>query len=394
MQDIDEYYTALSKALQLKNLGAFTEQEFSLEKERLRRLFGGNGRKSDPSAHGNRAPTITTATITCPQGSESAPNEVQPEFGRKRKRVQDSEVLTNKSPTLELVDRNSGYGVDDSLDQLEGNDSVYYAMYIADDPTDNSESDYELSEEEELEDESDVEAEPGSLRLELEEQKQPDDVREGDANTDSELTIEQLQNILKESWQSGSRAKFTLDFKRACVRRVQGMRPDYRGRTGIRQLVRELIPPDNARRRESLRIQITKWRQEARVNPAAFAADIRRGRGRIISSDADEMERRLFEWILNLRQRRIRVTRTMVLKQALLENPQFYDGCTTPKALHQAQWWYYRFLRRQNLVRRRVTSTGQKLPPGWERLARSNLEKIHSTIRTNKVPVRSHLLDL
>ena len=77
-------------------------------------------------------------------------------------------------------------------------------------------------------------------------------------------------------------------------------------------------------------------------------------------------EDKIAQCIREKRGKKKRISRMMVIRAFLLVNPGMHGGKNHPTFMKNCVNMYYRFLRRHNLSTRRVTSVGQKLPPGWE----------------------------
>ena len=80
------------------------------------------------------------------------------------------------------------------------------------------------------------------------------------------------------------------------------------------------------------------------------------------------LEVRLAEWIKEMHVQRMAVTRVLVLHKALEFEPNFMGGLLDIGFINRAMQWYYRFISRcrYNLSIQKPTSTGQKLPDGWQ----------------------------
>lgn len=77
----------------------------------------------------------------------------------------------------------------------------------------------------------------------------------------------------------------------------------------------------------------------------------------------------------------------------LLEIDSQSLGADKENFMKKAMAWYYRFLKRKKLSIRRVTSSGQKLPAGWETKRDLYLERLRKKVRIGNVKVSVFVRD-
>ena len=99
--------------------------------------------------------------------------------------------------------------------------------------------------------------------------------------------------------------------------------------------------------------------------------DERRSRGKLtlhrgVRCKHENLEVKVAEWIVQKRSEGKRISRLVVLRSFLILDDSFLGGKNDPTFMTRACAFYYRFLKRRHLSIRKVTSVGQKLPPGWE----------------------------
>lgn len=76
--------------------------------------------------------------------------------------------------------------------------------------------------------------------------------------------------------------------------------------------------------------------------------------------NSDELENELLEWILETREKSLRVSRKMIKKKAI----ELFPGCTDSRNINfrASNGWLDKFLKRNNLSQRRRTTLAQKDP--------------------------------
>ena len=92
----------------------------------------------------------------------------------------------------------------------------------------------------------------------------------------------------------------------------------------------------------------------------------------------EDMEGILVEWIKEMRQAEVAVHGKAICKKAKDVMEELYPGENVPFATSKG--WLSRFLRRQSLVSRRVTSVGQELPGNAQAAAKTFLKDVRGTI--------------
>lgn len=173
-----------------------------------------------------------------------------------------------------------------------------------------------------------------------------------------------------------------------------------RGTIGIRRTVSDLLPSENfvgrmeerARAMASLKRQITRWKDTFSNAPlptlpqgAMMKYTLHRGRP---VSAGELFENDMYQWIIEQREtRNLCVTRFLVIAEALRRDPSFLNGSKSDNFLQRAIKWYYRFKKRKGLVIRRVSSSGQKVPPNWKEKLEANVERLHSVIDDRDISV-------
>lgn len=138
-----------------------------------------------------------------------------------------------------------------------------------------------------------------------------EDVTDVDPSGD-ELCQELQQTMARRK--ARGRQKYSVRFKRLALK-LASSAVGPGNRSGVRQATRMILPQGDAKELESLRVQMLKWKREMAKNPHMFQTQIPWDRP--IPTDRVQMEADLAEWVLHLRSNSVRVTRIMILRRAV-----------------------------------------------------------------------------
>ena len=94
-----------------------------------------------------------------------------------------------------------------------------------------------------------------------------------------------------------------------------------------------------------------------------------------------ELEKKLKEWVIDLRKKLSRVSTVRIIRQAKI----FANEMGLDNFVGQASWCY-NFMLRNNLSNRCITSIGQKLPTDWE----AKVESFRKYINDNSTNIESY----
>ena len=90
-----------------------------------------------------------------------------------------------------------------------------------------------------------------------------------------------------------------------------------------------------------------------------------------------QMEKKLIEWCDKQWGKNKVVTRGIIFRRALEFLPNFCGGKTSKKCFRRMKEWFYNgFNKRCKLSKRRISSTGQKLPKDWEKKVASIIARV------------------
>ena len=107
-------------------------------------------------------------------------------------------------------------------------------------------------------------------------------------------------------------------------------------------------------------------------------------RGRKPIDQLGRMEAVLMTWLEERWRLEQRVSRTMIFRQGLVIDPKLCDGIKKDGYLERLKkWFYYGFVRRNNLSIRKIAGAGQKLPNNWEK----ELINMKGKVRAKQNPV-------
>ena len=89
------------------------------------------------------------------------------------------------------------------------------------------------------------------------------------------------------------------------------------------------------------------------------------------------MEKTLIKWCVKQWDKNKVITRGIIFRRALLLLPNFCGGSKAKTCFYRMkQWFYGGFKKRCNLSKRRISSTGQKLPKDWKDKVKSIIRRV------------------